>query len=78
MDEKKYIGVFLPVMMINIFFVVSGVKVVVKYLYDTNDWHFWAALAGLSVFVSFSIGMVVGYFLLRRRSNSSVENKQYK
>lgn len=68
MDHKKYAAIFLPVMMINLFFVVTGLKTVVKYWYATNDWHFWAALAGLSVFVSFSIGMIVAYFVLRRRT----------
>jgi hypothetical protein len=67
MDQKKYIGIFLPVMMINIFFVISGVKVVVKYWYNTNDWHFWAAAAGASVFLSFSIGVIAGYFIVKKK-----------
>jgi len=68
MDIKKYVGIFLPVMMINIFFIVSGVRVVVNYWYETNDWHFWAALAGASVFLSFSVGVVAGYLIVRKKS----------
>jgi Kef-type K+ transport system membrane component KefB len=68
MDLKRYIGVFIPVMMINIFFIVTGVKTVVKYWYDTNDWHFWAAIAGASVFLSFSIGVIAGYIIIKRKS----------